>query len=134
MGSRALRRDSLHGNERRLGLLLVQRVRLRALRSTALRRDRWGRYRLAAIASQLGCCFPARLAADSATRAAPGAAAKDVAGGDELHPKRTVAFVVRGGAGLTQRIQAALLRTRRGSGESGQLEDHPRAGIQFLDV
>jgi hypothetical protein len=36
------------------GLLLVQRVRLRALRSTALRRDRWARYRLAAIASPAG--------------------------------------------------------------------------------
>src|SRR5215472_11285430 len=75
--------------------------------------------------------LPAGLEAGSATRAAVRAAAKDVTGGDKLDPKRTVAFVVRGGTGLAKRIQAALLRTRRCSGESRQLEDHPRAAIQF---
>src|ERR1700733_7060625 len=58
---------------------------------------------------QQGCRLPAGLeagsAADleagSATRAAPRAAAKDVTAGDKLDPKRTVAFVVRGGAGLS---------------------------------
>src|SRR5262245_57874306 len=81
---------------------------------------------------QQGCCLPAGLEAGSATRAAVRAAAKDVTGGDKLDPKRTVAFVVRGGTGLAKCIQAALLRTRRCSGESRQLEDHPRAAIQFL--
>src|SRR5207247_4004516 len=80
---------------------------------------------------QQGCCLPAGLEAGSATRAAVRAAAKDVTGGDKLDPKRTVAFVVRGGTGPAYCIQAALLRTRRCSGESRQLEDHPRAAIQF---
>src|SRR5580693_2140605 len=81
---------------------------------------------------QQGCALPAGLEAGSATRAAVRAAAKDVTGGDKLDPKRTVAFVVRGGTGLAKCIQAALLRTRRCRGESRQLEDHPRAAIQFL--
>ena len=55
---------------------------------------------------QQGCCLPAGLEAGSATRAAGRAAAKDVTGGDKLDPKRTVAFVVRGGAGLAKCIQA----------------------------
>jgi hypothetical protein len=80
---------------------------------------------------QQGCCLPAGLEAGSATRAVSRAAAKDVTGGDKLDPKRTVAFVVRGGTGLAKCIQAALLRTRRCSGESRQLEHHPRTGIQF---
>src|SRR4051812_10885883 len=75
--------------------------------------------------------LPAGLEAGSATRAAVRAAAKDVTGGDKLDPKRTVALVVRGGVGFAQRIQAVLRRTRRCSGESRQLEDHPRAAIQF---
>src|SRR4030095_3742105 len=83
---------------------------------------------------QQGCCLPAGLEAGSATRAATRAAAKDVTGGDELDPKRTVAFVVRGVTGLAQCIQAALLRTRGCGGESRQLEDHPRTGIQFPHV
>src|ERR1700736_5665579 len=78
---------------------------------------------------QQGCCLPAGREAGSATRAAVRAAAKDVTGGDKLDPKRTVAFVVRVGTGLAKCIQAALLRTRRCSGESRQLEDHPRAAI-----
>src|ERR1700733_11775046 len=79
---------------------------------------------------QQGCCLPAGLEAGSATRAG-GLAAKDVTGGDQLDPKRTVAFVVRGGTGLAQRIQAVLRRTRGCGGESRQLEHHPRTGMQF---
>src|SRR4030095_1194046 len=83
---------------------------------------------------QQGCCLPAGLEAGSAARAVTRAAAKDVTGGDELDPKRTVALVVRGDAGLAQRIQAVLRRTRGCSGESRQLEHHPRTGIQLLHV
>jgi hypothetical protein len=80
---------------------------------------------------QQGCFLPAGLEAGSATSAPVRAAAKDVTAGDKLDPKRTIAFV-GGGTGLAKCIQAALLRTRRCSGESRQLEDHPRAAIQFL--
>src|SRR6202034_3692507 len=80
---------------------------------------------------QQGCCLPAGLEGGSATRAAVRAAAKNVTARDQLDPKRTVAFVVRGGTGLAKCIQAALLRTRRGSGESRQLEDYPGAFVQF---
>src|SRR5947208_8036997 len=80
---------------------------------------------------QQGCCLLAGLEAGSATRAVSRAAAKDVTGGDKLEPKRTVAFVVRGGVGLAQRIQAVLRRTRGCGGESRQLEHHPRTGIEF---
>src|SRR5262245_21280427 len=83
---------------------------------------------------QQGCCLPADLEAVSGTRAATRAAATNVARGDELHPQRTVALVVRGGAGLAKCIEAALLRTRRCGGESRQIEDHPRTGLQFLHV
>src|SRR6187551_1455712 len=83
---------------------------------------------------QQGCCLTADLQAVSGTRAATGAAAKDVTGGDDLDPKRTAAFVVRRGAGPAQRIQAVLRCTRGCRGESRQLEHHPRAGIQFLHV
>ena len=81
---------------------------------------------------QQGCRLPAGLEAGSTTGAAARAAAKDVTAGDKLDPKRAVAFVVRSCTGLAKCIQAALLRTRRRSGESWQLEDHPRAAIQFL--
>ena len=81
--------------------------------------------------SSNAAALPADTEAGSATRAAVRAAAKDVTGGDKLDPKRTVALVVRGVAGLAQRIQAVLRRTRRCGGESRQLEDHPRALIQF---
>src|SRR5580700_1476579 len=87
-----------------------------------------------AHAQTAGFSLPVDLEAGSATWAAVRAAAKDVTAGDKLDPKRTVAFVVRGGTGLAKCIQAALLRTRRCSGESRQLEDHPRAAIQFLHV
>ncbi len=59
------------------------------------------------------------------------AAASAVTVGDNLDPERILALVVRGGAGLAQRIQAVLRRTRGCGGESRQLEDHPRAAIQF---
>src|SRR6202451_4191782 len=84
-----------------------------------------------ALAYRAGFSLPVDLEAGSATGAAVRAAAKDVTAGDKLDPKRTIAFVVRGGTGLAQCIQAALLRTRRCRGESRQLEDHPRAAIQF---
>ena len=67
---------------------------------------------------QQGCCLPAGLEAGSATRAAVRAAAKDVPGGDKLDPKRTVAFVIRGGTGLAKCTHAALLRTRCCGGET----------------
>src|SRR5580700_4572574 len=78
-----------------------------------------------------GFSLPVDLEAGSATWAAVRAAAKDVTARDKLDPKRTVAFVVRSGTGRAKCIQAALLPTRRCSGESRQLEDHPRALIQF---
>src|SRR5437870_11098217 len=61
---------------------------------------------------QQGCCLPAGLEAGSATRAVSRAAAKAVTGGDKLDPKRTFAFVVRGGGGFQSRIQAGLRLTR----------------------
>src|SRR5690349_9016151 len=81
-----------------------------------------------------GCCLPVDLNAVSRARAFTRAAAQDVTGGDDLYPQRVLALVVRGGGGLAQRRQAALLHTRRCSGESRQLEHHPRTGIQFLHV
>src|SRR5262245_10635153 len=72
--------------------------------------------------------LPADLEAGSTTRAA-GISTGTV--GDNLDPECILVLVVRGGAGLTQRIQAVLGRTRGCGGESRQLEDHPRAGIQF---
>src|SRR5581483_6114015 len=53
---------------------------------------------------QQGGCLPADLEAGSATRAAARAAAQNVTAGDQLDPKRTIAFVVRGGAGLAKCI------------------------------
>src|SRR6185503_18511862 len=87
-----------------------------------------------ALAQTTGCRLAADLQAVSGTRATTGTAAKDVTGGDDLDPKRTVALVVRGGAGVAKCIQAALLRTCGCRGESRQLEHHPRAGIQLLHV
>src|ERR1700733_15273092 len=52
-------------------------------------------------------------------------------GGDNLDPECILVLEIRGGAGLAQRIQAVLRRTRGCGGESRQLKDHPRAGIQF---
>src|SRR5215469_16312346 len=72
--------------------------------------------------------LPADLEAGSTTRAA---GTSTVTVGDHLDPQCILALVVRGVTGFAQRIQAALLRTRSCGGESRQLEDHPRAGIQF---
>jgi hypothetical protein len=58
-----------------------------------------------------GFSLPVDLEAGSATWAAARAAAKDVTAGDKLDPKRVRVLVVRGGAGLAQRIQAVLRRT-----------------------
>src|SRR5687768_15363023 len=80
-----------------------------------------------ALAYAEGSSLPADLEAGSTTRAA----AAGVTGGDKLDPERILALVVRGVAGLTQRIQAVLRRTRGRGGESRQLEDHPRAAIQL---
>src|SRR5688572_32221310 len=75
--------------------------------------------------------LPADLEAGSTTRAAANGATSTVAVGDHLDPKCILVLEVRRVAGLAQRIQAALLRTRGCGGEPRQLEDHPRAGIHF---
>src|SRR5579863_9034611 len=54
--------------------------------------------------------------------------------GDNLDPERVLALVVRRDAGLAQRIQAVLRRSRGCRGESRQLENHPRAAIQFAEL
>src|SRR5580658_863021 len=54
--------------------------------------------------------------------------------GDNLHPERILALIVRGRTGLAQRSQAVLRRTRGCGGESRQVEDHPRAAIQFAEA
>src|SRR5262249_14488260 len=78
-----------------------------------------------------GLSLPADLEAGSATRAAANGAASTVTVGDHLDPKCILVLEVRGLAGLAQRIQAVLRRTRGCGGESRQLEDHPRAGVHF---
>src|SRR5215510_7439182 len=78
-----------------------------------------------------GFSLPADLEAGSATRAAANGAASTVTVGDHLDPKCILVLEVRGVAGLAQRIQAVLRRTRGCGGESRQLEDHPRAAIHF---
>src|SRR5262245_26836275 len=78
-----------------------------------------------------GTGLPADLKTGSTTRAAANGAASTVAVGDHLDPQGILALVVRGVAGLAQRIQAALLRTGGCGGEPGQLEDHPRAAIHL---
>ena len=75
-----------------------------------------------------------RLTWTLAPTGARAAAAGAFTAGDNLDPERVLALVVRGGAGLAQRIQAVLRRTRGCSGESRQLEDHPRAAIQFAEA
>src|SRR5262249_18183631 len=80
-----------------------------------------------ALAYPAGFSLPADLEAGSTTRGA----VAGVTVGDQLDPERILALVVRSVAGLTQRIQAVLRRTRRCRGESRQLKDHPRAAIQF---
>src|SRR6185295_3668591 len=75
--------------------------------------------------------LPADLEAGSRTSPAANGATRSVAVGDHLDPQCILALEVRGVAGLAQRIQAALLRTRGCGGEPRQLEDHPRTGIHF---
>src|SRR5688500_7472069 len=75
-----------------------------------------------------GSSLPGDLDAGSTTRGA----VAGVTAGDNLDPERILALVVRGVAGLAQRVQAALRRARGCSGESRELEDHPRAAIQFI--
>ncbi len=70
--------------------------------------------------------LPADLEGGSTTKA-EGTAVR----GDHLDPQCILVLEVRGVAGLAQRIQAGLLRTRGCGGESRQLEDHPRAVVQF---
>src|SRR5690606_39585906 len=53
------------------------------------------------------------------------------AGGNNLHPERVLALVVRGGSGSAQRIEAVLRRARGRGGESRQLKDYPRALLQL---
>src|ERR1043166_8751327 len=72
--------------------------------------------------------LPADLDAGSTT----GGAGAGVTVGDNLDPERVLVLVVRRGAGLAQRVQAVLRRTRRCCGESRKLEDHPRAAIEFI--
>src|SRR5262249_44612109 len=78
-----------------------------------------------------GFSSSADLEAGSATRAAANGAASTVTVGDHLDPKCILVLEVRGVAGLAQRIQAVLRRTRGCTGESRQLEDHPRTAIHF---
>src|SRR5690606_22721082 len=82
------------------------------------------------LALTTGRSLTADLEAGSAARAAS-LGARDVAAGDELDPKRTVALVVRGVADCAQRIEAVHGRARGGGRETRQLEDHPRAGVQL---
>ena len=85
----------------------------------------------ALFAHTAGFSLPADLEAGSATSAAANGAASTVTVGDHLDPKCILVLEVRGVAGLAQRIQAVLRRTRGCGGEPRQLEDHPRAGIHF---
>src|SRR5580692_11337895 len=85
-----------------------------------------------ALAHATGSGLPADLDAGSSGARAANAGA--LTAGDNLDPERVLALVVRGDAGLAQRIQAVLRRTRGCSGESRQLEDHPRAAIQFAEA
>ena len=62
---------------------------------------------------------------DRVSRGDATTAAAGNAGRDKLDPKRAIAFVVRGGGGVAQRIQAVLWRTGICGGESRQLENHP---------
>src|SRR5688572_12031875 len=72
------------------------------------------------------------LAADLNTGSTTRRAGAGVTFGHHLHPQRIRTLVVGRGARLTQRIQTVLRRTGGCGGESGQMEDHPRAAIQFV--
>src|SRR5688572_18403114 len=79
-----------------------------------------------ALAHAAGCSLPADLEGGSTTKA-EGAAVR----GDHLDPQCILVLEVRGVAGLAQRIQAGLLRTRGCRVEARQLEDHPGALVQL---
>src|SRR5262252_5121359 len=81
-----------------------------------------------ALAHTAGFSLPADLEAGSTTRAA---VISTVTVGDHLDPECILVLVVRGVAGLAQRIQAVLRRTRRCGGESRQVEDDPGAFVQL---
>src|ERR1700733_623491 len=108
--------------------------RLSCARVEAPVSQRWGSPRPVpgALAHTTGSGLAADLDAGS-----PGARAAHVGAftvGDNFDPERVLALVVRGGAGLAQRIQAVLRRTRVCSGESRQLEDPPGAAIQVAEA
>jgi hypothetical protein len=67
-----------------------------------------------ALAHTTGFSSPADL--DTASSGARAANAGAFTVGDNLDPERVLVLVVRGGAGLAQRIQAVLRRTRGCSG------------------
>src|SRR6185436_19259703 len=71
--------------------------------------------------------LPADLDAGSTT----GGAVAGVTARDHLDPECILVLEVRGFAGLAQRIEAVLRRTRGCGGESRKLEDDPGAAIQF---
>src|SRR5579862_9887274 len=85
-----------------------------------------------ALAHTANSRLPADL--DGGSTGAGAARAGTFTVGDNLDPQRVLAFVVGRGAGLPQRIQAVLRRARGRGGESRQLEDHPRAAIQFAEL
>src|SRR6202034_3025661 len=85
-----------------------------------------------ALAHTTNSRLPADLDAGSSGARAANAGA--FTAGDNLDPQRVLARVVRGGAGLAQRIEPLLRRTRGCRGESRQLENHPRAAIQFAEA
>src|SRR2546423_1882522 len=96
--------------------------------------QRWGNPRPVpgALAHTTESSLPADLDAGSSSARAASAGAFTV--GDHLDPERILGLVVRGGTGLAQLIQAVLRCTRGRSGESRQLEDPPRAAIQFAEA
>src|SRR5689334_1242517 len=73
-------------------------------------------------------CLSADLDAGSTT----GGPVAGVTVRDHFDPECILAFEVRRFGGLAQRVQAVLRRTRGCRGETRQLEDHPRAAIQFI--
>src|SRR5579862_1625971 len=84
-----------------------------------------------ALAHTANSRLPADLDAGSTGAGAARAGAFTV--GDNLDPQRVLALVVRGDAGLAQPIEAVLRRARGCRGESRQLENHPRAAIEFAE-
>src|SRR5262249_45250042 len=79
-----------------------------------------------ALAQTAGFSLAADLDGGSTTKA-EGAAVRR----DHLDPQCILVLEVRGVAGLAQRIQAGLLRTRGCGVEARQLEDYPRAFVHL---